>query len=59
MNPDLDAALCARYPAIFAGRQLSPEASPMAHGFACGDGWYTLIDVLCERLQQEPERSVN
>ncbi|MCX9156490.1 hypothetical protein OPU71_10190 [Niveibacterium sp. 24ML] len=23
----------------------------MSRGFSCGDGWFDLIDVLCERLQ--------
>ncbi len=41
MKKDLVESLCLRYPLIFAGRP----------GIACGDGWFDLLDVLCERLQ--------
>ncbi|HDR8993915.1 hypothetical protein [Burkholderia vietnamiensis] len=41
MRPDLQQQLYERYPAIF-------EHEP---GFACGDGWFDLIDVLCAQLQ--------
>lgn len=51
MNNELDALLCERYPLIFAERHLSIIESCMAWGFSCGDGWFTLIDTLCERLQ--------
>lgn len=51
MNKELDALLCERYPLIFANRHASFQESCMAWGVSCGDGWFTLIDTLCERLQ--------
>ena len=51
MNKELDALLCERYPLIFVERHRSIKESCMAWGFSCGDGWFTLIDTLCERLQ--------
>lgn len=51
MKPEFDALLCERYPLIFADRRLSIKESCMARGFACGDGWFPLLNVLCERLQ--------
>ena len=51
MKKELDDLLCARYPAIFAERRASIAESCMPRGFSCGDGWFDLIDALCERLQ--------
>lgn len=41
MKVELDALLSARYPKIFANSRRT----------MCRDGWFDLIDVLCERLQ--------
>lgn len=49
MSPYLDHLLCERYPKIFADRR-NPD-SCMFRGFACGDGWFNLIDRLCFRIQ--------
>lgn len=57
MNKELDALLCKRYPLIFAERRLSIQQSCMARGFSCGDGWFTLIDTLCGRLQFWTDRN--
>lgn len=54
MHPDLDRALCERHPALFADRHT--PTSGMAWGFACGDGWFSLLDVLCESLQAETDQ---
>ncbi len=51
MKKELDALLCQRYPRIFAERELSMKETAMCWGFSCGDGWFELIDALCERLQ--------
>ena len=51
MKNELDALLCQRYPKIFANRGLSAQESCMFWGFSCGDGWFDLINNLCERLQ--------
>jgi hypothetical protein len=42
MNKDLIFLLRSRYPPIFTHEASSPS---------CGDGWFTLIDALCECLQ--------
>ncbi|MGJ9417679.1 hypothetical protein ACHAC9_07935 [Massilia sp. CMS3.1] len=41
MKQELDALLCQRYPKIFADCQRT----------MCNDGWFDLLDMLCERLQ--------
>jgi hypothetical protein len=51
VSPNLDEALCKKYPKIFVNRHESPQKSPMFWGFECGDGWYDLIDQLCHNLQ--------
>lgn len=50
MSPDLDKQLCDKYPKIFVNRSKSPQTSCMAFGFEVGDGWYDIIDLLCEAL---------
>lgn len=49
MSPQLSSLLYERYPNIFKSH-ISPE-SRMSDGFVCGDGWFELIDALCESLQ--------
>lgn len=51
MKKELDALLCERYPLIFADRNRPMTETCMCWGFDCGDGWFDLIDTLCERLQ--------
>lgn len=50
MRRELDETLCAKYPEIFRDRHESAKITAMCWGFDCGDGWYTLIDCLCEEL---------
>lgn len=51
MTPEKDSVLCAKYPKIFRDRFASPQETAMCWGFACGDGWYDIIDVLCGEIQ--------
>lgn len=51
MREDLDKALCEKYPLIFKNRHESMTKTAMCWGFECGDGWYDLIDVLCNNIQ--------
>ena len=44
MTPEKDAELVAKYPLIFA------EHYKGRFGFECGDGWFNIIDNLCELL---------
>ncbi len=55
MTPELDRLLCARYPLIFAERDLSPRETCMCWGFP-GDGWFRLLDTLCSTLKAGTER---
>jgi hypothetical protein len=50
LNTELEQKLFAKYPKIFVSIDKSPQESPMAFGLEVGDGWYNLIDVLCEAL---------
>lgn len=56
MRDDLDKLLCEKYPKIFANRREPATRTCMSWGFNCGDGWFDLIDVLCERLQYETDK---
>ncbi len=51
MKKELDDKLVQDYPKIFANRNKSKYESPMAWGFTCGSGWYTIIDLLCSNIQ--------
>lgn len=55
MKTELDALLCERYPLIFADRNRSIQESCMGRGIACGDGWFDLIDTLCDCLQKSTD----
>ncbi len=50
MKPELDAALCAKYPKMFVNRNKPMNETCMCWGFSCGDGWYNIIDSLCEAM---------
>lgn len=50
MREDLDNKLCEKYPQIFKNRHAHMQETAMCWGFQCGDGWYDIIDVLCELL---------
>jgi hypothetical protein len=51
MNELLDNYLCKKYPKIFVERNLSEMVSAMGQGFCCGDGWFFIINSLCDRIQ--------
>ena len=51
MREELDNALCQKYPLIFVNRGKDMKESCMYWGFSCGDGWYDLLDRLCESIQ--------
>lgn len=51
MSPKLDTTLCEKYPKIFVLRH-TRSTSIGGSGFQCGDGWYDLIDRLCQILQE-------
>lgn len=51
MNRELTEKLFNKYPKLFGQSTESPEVTCMCWGFECGDGWYWLIDQLCDTLQ--------
>ena len=50
MRAALQEALYRKYPQIFRQRDLSPSESAIGRGIECADGWYPLLDGLCEVL---------
>jgi hypothetical protein len=60
MNIDLDKKLVAKYPKLFVYRNTDNQMTGMYRGFECGDGWFWLIDKLCETIQShidlQPEK---
>jgi hypothetical protein len=52
MSPKLQVKLFKKYPTIFRYRKLPRSQSCMAEGITCGDGWYSLLDTLCEDIQR-------
>jgi len=54
MNPELEKKLVEKYPKLFKNMG-NLHASLMSFGFACGDGWYDLIENLCDVLNSEAE----
>lgn len=51
MNKELENKLFDRYPDIFRQKDLDKTKTAMCWGISCGDGWYNLIDTLCENIQ--------
>jgi hypothetical protein len=52
MKQELDELLCSRYPKIFADRHKDMTQTAMCWGFDCGDGWFDVIDELCNKIQK-------
>lgn len=50
MNEQLQQKLFDKHPEVFKERALSPQETCMCWGLEIGDGWYDLIDMLCEAL---------
>ena len=51
MKRELYEKLYAKYPDIFQEGKLTPFQSCMGRGIECDDGWYDLLDNLCNILQ--------
>jgi len=50
MREELDKLLCEKYPLLFKDRNADMRTTAMCWGFAHGDGWFNIIDVLCWHL---------
>lgn len=51
MREELDKALVEKYPLIFKNRYGDMRETAMCWGFECGDGWYQILDNLCNNIQ--------
>ncbi len=51
MKKALEDKLFDKYPKIFAQKDDDPKKTAMCWGIECGDGWYWLLDNLCNHLQ--------
>jgi hypothetical protein len=51
MKKELQEKLVEKYPKIFSEVGETPQKSCMAWGICIGDGWYMLVDNLCNFLQ--------
>ena len=51
MKNELQEKLYKKYPEIFKQKDLDKTVTAMCWGISCGDGWYALLDVLCENIQ--------
>ena len=58
MNAELDKKLCEKYPKIFRDRNASMMESCMHWGIEVGDGWYDIIDSMCEAMSSTYSTSV-
>lgn len=50
MNKTLDDRICNKYPKMFRDRNKPMNETAMCWGFQCGEGWFDIIDSLCEAL---------
>ena len=51
MKQELDTYLCTTYPKLFADRHKPMNETAMCWGFGCGDGWFQIINQLCQNIQ--------
>ena len=51
MKKELEQVLFERYPRIFEERNQPMTHTAMCWGIAVGDGWFDLVNALCEQLQ--------
>lgn len=58
MREELDKLLVEKYPKIFVNRYAPMTETCMCWGFSCGDGWYNIIDQLCNNIQHHIDWSV-
>ena len=57
MKSELQKKLFEKYPKIFRQKDLSMKETCMCWGIDTGDGWYDLIDMLCDQLQFNTDRN--
>ena len=57
MNKELTEKLYKKYPKIFVQHDLDMRQTCMCWGFECNDGWYWLINSLCDSIQNYIENN--
>ena len=57
MKKELQDKLYEKYPKIFKQKDDDMTITCLCWGLECGDGWYWLIDNLCESLQWHIDRN--
>lgn len=50
MSPEKQETLYNKYPYLFDRHKLSPQETCMYWGICVGDGWYDIVDRLCQRI---------
>lgn len=58
MNQELESKLIKKYPKIFVDTDKSAQESCMHWGLEVGDGWYNIIETLCEAFTYTYSTSV-
>jgi hypothetical protein len=51
MREELDKLLCEKYPKMLVNRHAPMTETCMCWGFACGDGWFNILDQLMGNIQ--------
>ena len=57
MKQELQEKLFEKYPKIFQDKDKSMRETCMCWGIETGDGWYAIIDHLCETLQNDIDKN--
>jgi len=57
MKSELQKQLFDKYPKIFRQKDLKMTETCMCWGIDTGDGWYNLLDMLCDQLQFNTDRN--
>ena len=57
MRKELDELLCERYPKIFRDRHADMRVTAMCWGFDVGDGWFNIINQMCNLIQHHIDYS--
>lgn len=57
MNKEKTSQLVKRYPELFVRHDWPKRTSGMCYGFQCGDGWFDIINDLCNCIMEVCERN--
>ena len=58
MKQELQDKLFEKYPKIFAQKDLPMDQTSMCWGITTGDGWYNIIDTLCQCIQTHVKHNI-